>query len=525
MKKRSSRFLVLALGLALSLAFATTAEAGKAPKSGARNSAALRERLRPLIRAAVQRATKKLHDKIKQLRQQILALKGKVPKSAPHIAKEIDKIAAEVDKDAKESVKAAEEAGTKGVATKVAAEAAGEAPPASAGEAPAKEEAKEAPAPAEGGAAAPAPETAPASDAKSGRLRLSFWTDFPIAPLYLSKYRDGYLDDPAKRAAIGKNLAGGKGLVDDISLIKTVALVGDGGAGWDTSYMPGFAKERQRYLRDVISIAHENGMQVLAGYAITDEGFAQGSRGKAFISWLEKSDRAAMRKHAEAVVKFLWDEQKLDFDGVSFDLELNGMRATHAPKMTQFYGELADVLAARGNKIVAIATGIGATKEGGKYVAKEERGLGGARGQPFGLAKGHPNIIVRPMAYDVGIDDPDLRDWHESQIQFALGAAGITPANFQLGIKIIPNVDPKHRSTSTLQDPAQVAARGKDLLRKYKVGLVLFASTGFAVSTSKEVQIDWNKYKVFDQGLNAGMGPAGVAGGPVQSPLPSALGK
>ena len=128
----------------------------------------------------------------------------------------------------------------------------------------------------------PSSRVAPKETAKLPRLRISAWAGLPISHEYLGKpaYRkDGYLADPAKRAVIGKNLVGAKGFIDDISLIRTVGLLAKNQAGWDPNFLPGLPKERKRYCRDVIELAHAKGIQVLAGYAIADEGYAKGAQG------------------------------------------------------------------------------------------------------------------------------------------------------------------------------------------------------------------------------------------------------
>jgi hypothetical protein len=113
-----------------------------------------------------------------------------------------------------------------------------------------------------------------------------------------------------------------------------------------------------------------------------------------------------------------------------------------------------------------------------------------------------------------------------SQTQYALGPAGLKPGQFQLGIKNFPNVgnpalqrsDPakykKLRNASTLQSPAQVAARAKDLLRPHGVGLVIFAMG------TKDT--NWDVYRRYNEGLNAGADSPGTVGQPLQGPLSQA---
>ena len=40
--------------------------------------------------------------------------------------------------------------------------------------------------------------------------------------------------------------------------------------------------------------------------------------------------------------------------------------------------------------------------------------LGSFMAQPFSIGKGHGNILVRPMAYDVNLKEADLFAWHDA---------------------------------------------------------------------------------------------------------------
>jgi hypothetical protein len=94
-------------------------------------------------------------------------------------------------------------------------------------------------------------------------------------------------------------------------------------------------------------------------------------------------------------------------------------------------------------------------------------------------------------------------------IKYALGEAGLKPEQFQLGLKVFKNVN--GTSTSTLPESSKVAARGRDLLRPNKVGLVIFAMGK---------QTTWSKYEDYNKGLNEGAPAAGAsAGQPLQGPV------
>jgi hypothetical protein len=156
----------LAMGLFVISAPAGAEKATSVPSKGRRaakgGDAALRNRLRPLIHAAVQKAMKKMHATIERLRHRLHELQAKLGTSAPHLAKDIEKVSADAKKEGAAAVKAASEESTQGVATQAAeAVAAHESGAPAKGEASAPSEGAGAPAGAE--TAAPAPKEEPAS--------------------------------------------------------------------------------------------------------------------------------------------------------------------------------------------------------------------------------------------------------------------------------------------------------------------------------------------------------------------------
>ena len=324
---------------------------------------------------------------------------------------------------------------------------------------------------------------------QGGRLRHSVWAGLPIDPLYLSHVKGDYLKDPVQKAKIGKNIIDAKGIIDDISLVSTITIHDDkGGVDWHPMLIPGFASKRAQYLRDILTIAHENGIEVLAGYEITDTGNAKGRRGQSFVKLMATGTDAQLKAHAEQIVKFLFDDNQLDFDGVSFDLEINGLNAKHAANVTRLYHHLAQLLKKRGGKLVAYATGLGVDR--GNTV--KENTLGSFMAQPFSIGKGEDNILVRPMAYDVALKENALFAWHKAITEYAIDKVGLDPAQFQLGVKDIGN------SAGNVTDPKLVAKRAREFLRPKGAGLVIFA-TGERTA--------WAKYKIYDEGLNPASAP------------------
>jgi hypothetical protein len=316
---------------------------------------------------------------------------------------------------------------------------------------------------------------------KSGRLRMSAWVDLPIDPMYVGRQK-AELTDSALRAKYGKNIIDGKGLIDDLSIVSTVTIKGTDDVAWHPMFLPGLPNKRAQYLKDVISIAHENGIQVLAGFEITDTGNAKGQRGQAFVKLMANADDDKLKAYAEKITKFLYDDNGLDFDGIGFDLEINGLNDKHAANVTKLYHYLAEDLAKRGNKLLTYATGLGVDRGN----AVKEKTLGSFMAQPFSIAKGYSNIIARPMAYDVGLKEDALFAWHDNIAKYAMDA-GLKPTQFQLGVKTLGN------SAGNVTDAKLVAKRGREILKPKGAGLIIFAMSKSA---------NWGKYKIYDAGLN-----------------------
>jgi hypothetical protein len=235
-------------------------------------------------------------------------------------------------------------------------------------------------------------------------------------------------------------------------------------------------------LKDVVAIAHDNGIQVLAGYEITNTGNGKSDRGRDFVKLMASNDEGKLRAHAEKVMKFIYDDTGIDFDGISFDLEINGLNESHAGAVTKFYHIMAQLLQAKGGKLLAYATGLGVDK-GNKTKLKT---LGSFMAQPFNIGKGHSNILVRPMAYDVNLKEADLFAWHDAISQFAVDE-GLDATQFQLGVKTLGN------SGGNVTNPSLVAKRAHDFLKPRGHGLVIFAMSKSTI---------WAKYKQYASGLN-----------------------
>ena len=141
--------------------------------------------------------------------------------------------------------------------------------------------------------------------------------------------------------------------------------------------------------------------------------------------------------------------------------------------------------------------------------------------QPFSMAVGHPNMIIRPMAYDnFVLNEAKMFKWHEDICDYAINQVGLTPSQFQLGIKTSSNdahviatmpkeIPMAERARRCCYRSAGVANRCEKILRDREVGVINFAGL-----------ID---YGLVNKALNPDEEPAGTAGEPLQAPLAKAL--
>jgi hypothetical protein len=293
-----------------------------------------------------------------------------------------------------------------------------------------------------------------------------------------------------------------KGVLDDISLLTTIRFGMNKNVEWKIHTV-------KMVLQEAVDLCHANGIQLIGGYSLGEEGSMVSSRGKKFVEWLRNPYSPTFQQHAADIMEILWGKKDWGLDGVGFDVELNGLRASDADNFCAFYGELAKLLAAK-DKILTVATGVGI---GG---ADDERSLLGTFcAQPFRLALGHPNVIIRPMAYDnFVLDDAGILKWHQDIVDYALVKVGLQPGQLQLGIKTSNNVSPRDpswkappgwTSRKCCFNSQGVKDRCVNVLAPKKVGVINFAG--------------WVDFKSINEGLNPHLIPSGTVGQPLQVPL------
>jgi len=345
------------------------------------------------------------------------------------------------------------------------------------------------------------------------------------------------------------NMAALAGQVDDVSLLRTITndtdvdirdrdgklirqvpmrLVMDPATRFPSIADPKAPRRsRPQTLQEVVANARSNGLQVLAGYGIVPaagsdlnarELAAEELRARRFNEWLADPDRMPdMATFADRVAAFVVTGSLIPgapapacpaFDGISFDIEI--LRTEVKDRFTDFCRMLAMRLAPRG-LIVAVAAG-GKVTDTHSFRSPPGNPKGTLRfagpstvAVDWRMAIGNPNVIIRPMAYDAGrgVTGATLRAWHRDIVAYALDTLGVSPAQFQLGVKTVPG-------NGTMSAP-EVAIDCENLLRPRAIGVIEFhhlPSSGPLLTGINGV-------------LNAGAPTPPVVGEPLQAPLAS----
>lgn len=361
------------------------------------------------------------------------------------------------------------------------------------------------------------------------RLRLSLWAGTSLVT-------------PA-------NIAGADRIVDDISILKTVIH--------DTTTRPGLKIQKDGGLPagldwgDVIHACHEKKIQCLAGYDCA----AGVALGKRFNEWLDDLDHGhfagdpplEIARVASDIVTILNTDFAVKatsattrFDGISFDIETlsNG---SYGSLMSELYQEVADQLEKAqpgGGRVCGVAGG-GLVDDDSATDKGSHAALASVKAQPYSMANGHANLLLRPMCYDafgITLDDPKtgafhrtqgagrVERWHREIMDYAMAkpfgpnAAGVAQEQFQLGIKMFAGsnnrpipVDAHGKRVPSRQDPlfdhfivnnnltdafidddVEIRQRCREL-RKRGLGLCIFAmfTGGFAAFWQRIATLNW----------------------------------
>jgi hypothetical protein len=381
------------------------------------------------------------------------------------------------------------------------------------------------------------------------RMRLSSWMD-PRAILKNNVGDWSILDN-------------GTEVLDDVSLLTTFRN-GDNSIDdafvFDPLLMSGLAASSKatatQFIQDTAAECHKRRIQCLVGYTAVD---GHGAGFKAFNDWLNNVSRSkpngkptSVADVAQKVVDFFTtncvdaNDETRSPDGISFDLEV----LTASPEgteskddalkrvgdtLTDFFRQVASGLGT--DRILGIAGG-GLVDDNG-HARGTLRALGGAIIHQYAVAEGQPNILFRPMAYDININTQtsfdDLAIWHGQIIDYAntkkIAQRPFWPANlqpnrnigtpqFQLGVKTGPNVD---ASTGAVKPPPDDTngnvSRNPDILADpslWPVLMFLGSSGMIFFPTSANL---WQKVNKVINGPNK----TGRLGAPLQVPLTAGM--
>ncbi|MGZ6142070.1 MAG: hypothetical protein ACXWLM_01970 [Myxococcales bacterium] len=314
----------------------------------------------------------------------------------------------------------------------------------------------------------------------NGRVRFTAWAR--SYELFFKDPKKGGLPDFDRCRSM---LDACQGRLDDLIILSTINIqipkpadgAPTGKVLWDSDFLYD-DKDAPDVARKLVDECHKRGIAVHAGYAVVDMGMDAGNRGKAFRKFLETASADQLKDHAAQCVALL---DSAGFDGLSFDLEINGFSVSkHAAPLQSLFTELSSQM---GSKILSWA--------GYPFLTDGKAPMANMNAQPYSLAKIGKNVIARPQAYRMASESMDqYMDRVGKTIKCALEDVGIPPEQLQIGVD--------YTGDSTF-----AAVRGDDmsklcaLAKEKKVGVVLFRLEYPGSPTDKN-------YDAWNQALNDG---------------------
>lgn len=304
-----------------------------------------------------------------------------------------------------------------------------------------------------------------------------------------------------------KVVAGAAGIVDDLTLIFTIA-------NDETTNRIGYEimMTADRGAREAAA-CHKFGVQCLAGFQLTGSGVKKGPRTQRFESFLKTASNDQIDAFAKEMVAKL-DEPTTKgprtptqrFDGLGFDNE-SVSDVSLRDKLTRLYRAVATELVkgdGSGGRFVSVAAGPLSSPTQTVLPCPEAPGGGKAEGfvlnHPYEMSAGLSNLVVRPMCYDTFSANPPTtaatRDrWHGEILDYAVGKGihnGNKPATraavFQMGFKNAPgfhnnpaNAGKVDENGNKFQNLDGIVDAGTEMeavcwhMRQHGVGVVLFA--------------------------------------------------
>jgi hypothetical protein len=270
------------------------------------------------------------------------------------------------------------------------------------------------------------------------------------------------------------------------------------------------AKEAVRlgFLKDAIQYFHARRIQIFVGFEIVAE--KKGTTAKdakaleedhkaadRFKEWIskKKEDPADFAAHAKKLVAF-FDDKGLDIDGVSYDIEMSGLGDAYVAKMKALFMAVAAELRKKGRYLAYATRAFRSYTKSDSANDKKDDFL---REQPFSLAAAAPDIIARPMSYDLGTKG------REDMFKFALTTDKLHPAQFQVGLGTVATTQP-----ITHDDFDKEC---KNTWKGYRAGVIHWAMT---------TGDDAKQLARHNQALNPTDLATGRVGQPLQGPLNAA---
>jgi hypothetical protein len=328
-----------------------------------------------------------------------------------------------------------------------------------------------------------------------------------------------------------KNIKKAKGLLDELCWLRTVVNTETDAAKFEVDV---FALKQISVWKKMLAECNDAHVKLMIGYAHASTLITKSAT--AFLTWLYAPTPSPSIK--------AWAEKLRDFckprfpgmAGVSFDLENLGHKAAPVPKddparrteldrrgkrWSEFYGGVADVFQAEGWMVGAFLKPKIADDRSTKTLPDDT-----ARLHLYEMAKGHPNLILRPMAYEAN-PAGGMTAWFKDICDYAVGTVQAdgtlsggkcAPENFQLTLKVATSRDP---AAPPVTDDAgrpvpelgivppvpTVTDACKQVFRPHQVGICLFPG-GAGV-------MQWND---LNQALNNSVAGS-KKGWPIQHPL------
>jgi hypothetical protein len=265
------------------------------------------------------------------------------------------------------------------------------------------------------------------------------------------------------------------------------------------------ASRCESYCKMLITAMHAASVQVQAGFCL---GSSKNALDEAdlFVKFLNETNDEQIDKLAQAFRRFC---ETTGFDGVGFDLEINGLgppkdtRDTHAVALgDKRRDNLARLIQQTANELAKIDCFVSYANA---PFAQDGVGMGGMQYQPYSLCVGTKNLIARPQCYAKFSDGLDaivqgvecaLRDPHDdqggglrpSQLQMAVhafsfdslcatGTQGVKPAPGEKDpAKLAAYVEesPNDKSAKTALGIQDTKSLCEKLLRPHRVGLMAY---------------------------------------------------